>query len=59
MTVKLTPKKQLHLQGSYKSVMKQARRLSRHGYRCVGFVGLRKNGRSFATAVLEKTEVGR
>ncbi len=59
MTVQLTTKKQLHLQGTYKAVIKQVKRFSRHGYRCVGFVGLRKNGESTATAVLEKTEVGR
>ena len=59
MTLKLTSKKQLHLHGSYDAVLKQARRFARHGFRCVGFVGLRKNGRSSATAVLEKTEVGR
>lgn len=59
MTLKLVSAKQIHLQGTYKAVMKQVRHFSQHGYRCVGFVSLRKNGKSTATAVIEKTEVGK
>ncbi len=50
---------QICLNGTYKSVAEQARKLIAKGFRCVGFVGLRRNGKSTATAVLEKTEAGK
>ncbi|WP_153304054.1 hypothetical protein [Dissulfuribacter thermophilus] len=54
MTVKLQNKTQIYLNGTYKSVMKQARRFIAKGFRCVGFIGLRRNGKSTALVMLEK-----